>query len=231
MKSKIILISVTILSILSKVSGQTQQADCSNIYLDTASFYISPPNDIIVSGNLFYMDTIITFYPILHILLTDTSVITSPETIVLSSLDSGYVQAFAFNINFKTTIFPNNTVVNGLFHIYDSDTPGDSIVTCYFPIKIILQNPTAISDSEIKSGKFKIYPNPTDKIATLEFDNSKNQNCTLTLYDTHGKLVRTINDITSGKIEIEKQNLTNGLYLFQLCTDAQVIATGKLTIE
>ena len=230
MKTKIILISLTMLSILSKVSGQSQ-ADCNNLYLDTTTFYISPQQDTIVSGNLFYNDTTITVYPFLHLILSDTSIITSPDNIVLSFLDSGAVQAFEFRINFKTSTFSNNTIVNGLFHIYDSDSPGDSIVTCYFPITIILQNSTGISKSGITSDTFRIYPNPTDKTAILEFYNSKNENCTLKLYNTHGRLVQTITDITTDKVEIERKKLSNGLYFFELHTDRQIIANGKLIIE
>lgn len=218
------------LSILSKVSGQSQ-ADCNNLYLDATTFYISPQQDTIVTGNLFYNDTTITVYPFLHLILSDTSIITSPDNMVLSFLDSSAVQAFEFRINFKTATFSNNTIVNGLFHIYDSDSPGDSIVTCYFPITIILQNPTGISESGITGETFSVYPNPTDKTATLEFDNLKNENCTLTLYDTDGRLVQTIIDITTNKVEIERKKLSSGLYFFQLQTDRQLIANGKLVIE
>jgi hypothetical protein len=78
---------------------------------------------------------------------------------------------------------------------------------------------------------FKIYPNPTNLSATLEFNNQTIQNCTLTLYDLRGQLVQTIENITTDKVEIERQSLASGLYFFQLRTDRQIIATGKLTFE
>ena len=81
------------------------------------------------------------------------------------------------------------------------------------------------------NSSFKLYPNPTDQFAILEFNNPTKQNCTLTLYDLHGQNVRTINNITADKVEIERQDLASGLYFFQLRTDRQIIATGKLTIE
>jgi hypothetical protein len=77
---------------------------------------------------------------------------------------------------------------------------------------------------------FKLYPNPTNQSTTLEFSNPT-QNCILTLYDLRGQVVRTIKNITSDKVVIERQSLTSGLYFFQLGTDRQTIATGKLTIE
>ncbi len=85
--------------------------------------------------------------------------------------------------------------------------------------------------SNNKETKTSLFPNPFTNLTTLQFDNSKKENCTLTLYDLHGKLVRTINNITADKVEIERQSLASGLYFFQLRTDRQIISTGKLTIE
>ena len=80
-------------------------------------------------------------------------------------------------------------------------------------------------------GNFSIYPNPTSQYATLEFNNYKNENHTLTLYDAQGGVVRTMTNIASDKVEIEIRNLPSGLYFFQLSTDRQVRAIGKLIVE
>lgn len=78
---------------------------------------------------------------------------------------------------------------------------------------------------------FVIYSNPETDQIIVEFNYSKNENYKLTLYDIYGRLVQTISNITSGKIEIERQNLASGLYILQLWTDAQIIATGKLILK
>ena len=78
---------------------------------------------------------------------------------------------------------------------------------------------------------FVLYPNPFTTKTTLQFDNPKNENCTLTIYNMQGQTVRTITNITTGKVEIERQNMMSGLYFFQLHTDIQIIVTGKLAIE
>ncbi|MBL4657155.1 MAG: T9SS type A sorting domain-containing protein [Flavobacteriales bacterium] len=77
----------------------------------------------------------------------------------------------------------------------------------------------------------KVYPNPANQYVTFEFDNSEQVNHTLTLYDIQGRLVQTIMDITTNKIEMDRRDLTSGLYFFLLSTDKQVRANGKLTIE
>jgi len=229
MNTKIILISLAILSILSKVSGQTQQADCNNLYLDTVTFYISPQQDTIVSGNLFYMDTTFSVYPALHLILSDTSIITSPDVMWLSFLDSGSIQPFEFRINFKTTTFPNNTMVNGLFHIYDSDSPGDSTVTCYFPITIILQNTTGINDNVVKNNEFTIYPNPFSFSTTLQADKIF-KDATLTVYNSYGQTLKQIKNISEQTIILHRDNLPSGLYFIRLTENNNNFVTNKLVI-
>ncbi len=76
-----------------------------------------------------------------------------------------------------------------------------------------------------------IFPNPFNQYTIFEFENPKNENHTLTIYDPQGRLVRKISDITTNKIEIDRQNLSSGLFFFQLKKDRQIIKTGKLAIE
>lgn len=82
-----------------------------------------------------------------------------------------------------------------------------------------------------KQINWSIYPNPTSLNATLEFDNPSGKKCKLTLYDSYGKIIRTTSDITTNKIEVEKQDLQSGLYFFQLELDLQIIAKGKLIFK
>ena len=78
---------------------------------------------------------------------------------------------------------------------------------------------------------FKIYPNPISQHATLEFDNLTNENFILTLYNTQGRLVKSISNINSSQVLINKADLVSGLYFFHLSTRGQVRFNGKLIIE
>lgn len=225
---KIAIISLTILSILSKVSGQTQ-ADCNNLYLDTDTFYLSYQEDTVVMGHLFYLDTVLTFYPVLHLILSDTSIITSPDIMVLSALGIAIdtTEQFHFTINFKTETFPNNTIVNGFFHIYDSDMPGDTIVSCYLPITIILQgpdDPDGISET-VENEKIKIYPNPA--VGELNIENNSTQLLQFTLYNSVGEKIidKTLTDKTS---VIDLSSYSADIYFYKLASDKSIVKTGKL---
>lgn len=85
--------------------------------------------------------------------------------------------------------------------------------------------------TQFEGFKTNIYPNPLVDFSTLEFDNPNHNNFTLTLYSTQGRIVRTIPYITMNRVIIRKENLTTGLYFFQLNIDRDVYATGRLVIE
>lgn len=78
-----------------------------------------------------------------------------------------------------------------------------------------------------------IFPNPINEgqELNLEFTNLKQENSTLTFYDTQGRLVKTVFNITSNKLSIDTGNLASGLYFFQLSSEKQVLFSGKLMIS
>jgi N-acetylneuraminic acid mutarotase len=77
----------------------------------------------------------------------------------------------------------------------------------------------------------QVYPNPARLNATIEFDNYSNKNHNLIIYNASGRIVRTISDISTGKVEIEKQDLASGLYFYQLRDEKQILGTGKIIFE
>jgi len=92
-------------------------------------------------------------------------------------------------------------------------------------------NTTAVADADVSSTKLSVFPNPFSKTATLKFNYAANENYTLSIYDPHGKMVRSIKNIHPGEVEIEKQDLSAGLYFFVLRDQKQIIGTGKLAVE
>lgn len=89
---------------------------------------------------------------------------------------------------------------------------------------------TGISEHPLP-GDYKIYPNPVVQSSTLEFSNPLNENCSLELYDSHGKMVERVTNITTNKVEIERKELSSGLYYFRLFSEKKMLASGKLTFE
>lgn len=91
---------------------------------------------------------------------------------------------------------------------------------------------TAINEGQnIERGKVLIYPNPSCNLIIIEFENRVKVKHTLTLHNTTGQLVQKIDDITTENIKIEIQNLTNGLYFYQIRNDKEIVGNGKLIVE
>jgi Secretion system C-terminal sorting domain len=75
-----------------------------------------------------------------------------------------------------------------------------------------------------------VIPNPFSESAVVKF-NYDSGNYTFLLYSINGQLVLEIENINSNQITVEKNNLKEGLYFFQLRNDYQIIGSGKLIIE
>ncbi len=149
--------------------AQSLVVDCNNLSLDNTVFNLNDQLDTIVEGNLMYLDTNITVYPFLHLIISDTTYITSSDVMVLSFMQYPIysMQHFTFNIHFKNTTFPNNQIVNGYFHYYDSDIPGDSTATCYIPITMVLYHWLGINENFIPQNIVSVYPNPAKDKLTI----------------------------------------------------------------
>lgn len=89
----------------------------------------------------------------------------------------------------------------------------------------------SVESQNILNNNTKLFPNPFSQQATLTFNNSKKLNHSLTLTTLTGQIVKTINNITTEEVTIEKGQLSNGIYFYQLWQNDQRIATGKLIIK
>jgi hypothetical protein len=101
-----------------------------------------------------------------------------------------------------------------------------SAVTYYGIADIITNLNNTQNNNDIK-----ISPNPFDDYSNLTFTNPKNEKHTLTIFNTTGQIVQQKDNIISGEIKIERENLVSGIYFFQLRSVSNVVVTGKLVVE
>ncbi len=73
-------------------------------------------------------------------------------------------------------------------------------------------------------------PNPFTKY-TLFKVNSYMDHVTLTIINSQGTIVKVIKDNNGYELKLERDNLTTGLYFYQLHTNTSQLITGKLLIE
>lgn len=76
-----------------------------------------------------------------------------------------------------------------------------------------------------------LYPNPLLDFTRIKFNNPLQRNHTLSIYNTQGRLVRSIPDITSERVKIERENLSSGLYIIRLRDEKEIRAVSKLVVE
>ena len=91
--------------------------------------------------------------------------------------------------------------------------------------------PMGINKINEKNIELTANPNPFNNYTTIVFEKFKTEKLKFTLFNTLGQSVRQIENISNGKIRIERNELKNGIYFFTLCSNIAVVGSGKLVIE
>jgi len=92
-----------------------------------------------------------------------------------------------------------------------------------------LTNQQGIDKFESEYEELRIYPNPFKDKTIIEFTNKGNRPYTLTITDITGKVVKKIKDIKTGKIELNKENLSSGFYLIEV--RGEKLYRGKIIVK
>ncbi len=90
----------------------------------------------------------------------------------------------------------------------------------------------ASSTEDLKfEGEVTIAPNPmTDRTAIL-FNNTNNETFSMTIVSMMGQVVRTEKNINTNVLEIERGDLTSGVYFVNLKNEAGATITKKLIVQ
>lgn len=73
-----------------------------------------------------------------------------------------------------------------------------------------------VTEVRFKNIKSKIYPNPSNNIFIIEFENPFSETYQLSIYDNHSKLVYSKDTISENKISINAQEFKSGIYYYKL---------------
>ena len=71
----------------------------------------------------------------------------------------------------------------------------------------IKDNSIEIGNSKNISKTIHIFPNPSNQNVSITFDNNEKSVYTLIIYDEFGQRIKTISNISSGEIKLEKNEL------------------------
>lgn len=78
---------------------------------------------------------------------------------------------------------------------------------------------------------WSLFPNPINESSSLYFENANCEIRTLVEYNSLGEKVREIPNITGSVVKIEKGDLPQGIYLFELLSENKIVLKGKFFIE
>jgi hypothetical protein len=90
-------------------------------------------------------------------------------------------------------------------------------------------NPNMIDEPGIAEGEWTIYPNPFTTTATIGTETAVD-NATLELFDVFGQLVKQI-PLTNSRTEITRDELVNGIYIYQIVSGNKVVDRGKISVQ
>ncbi|MCP4442991.1 MAG: T9SS type A sorting domain-containing protein [Aureispira sp.] len=152
-----------------------------------------------------------------------------PDSNVNEPESNGFVR---FRIN-QVPNNPNGTVIYNSAGIYfDYNAPiitnetfhtiGDNFVAMVI---------TGTEEVLIEDVEVKVYPNPFTAQATLEVEGGDYQSLELTIYDITGRDVLQYVSTGNQKIQIQRNNLPQGVYIYRLKGDSALINTGKIIIK
>jgi hypothetical protein len=80
--------------------------------------------------------------------------------------------------------------------------------------------------------KFNNYPNPFSTATTIDLGNHQFKNeITVELYDLTGKLVMSKLIQNQNKVLIERNNLSEGIYIYKILDGNVYVGSGKMTIK
>lgn len=120
------------------------------------------------------------------------------------------------------------TYAGGQFELIDpsgvSTTGFDQVFRTY-----VIPSSVGMATVETVYPLASVYPNPFSSSATIYFRDVKN-NAAINIYNFLGQKIKTIFPISGDKVKVERDNLSNGIYFFQLVQDDKVITTDKFVI-
>lgn len=126
------------------------------------------------------------------------------------------------NAYFLSDIPTNPILVDTLDYL--NGTPSDGTIYKFS------KNSLGIEFNNSTIHTVKIYPNPIQTEAILQTEKNL-ENAILTIYDSNGKVVKQIANISGKKITLHLDNLPSGLYFSRLTENNKVITSDKLIIK
>jgi hypothetical protein len=142
-----------------------------------------------------------------------------------NTLDVGNVTSFVLtginNFNDSIALTAYDNLKNNINDQFDGNES-------WYTMSVVSPE-SGISESDINV-RSVVYPCPLTTSAEIRFNNPKKETYTFLLYDAQGRVVREGSTV-SGIYLFEKGDLSEGIYLYRLCSASGKSGSGKLLIQ
>jgi len=88
---------------------------------------------------------------------------------------------------------------------------------------------SSVPEIELKETFFSVYPNPATNNVTISLEGVKANKLSLIIYNMEGRVVKEVDFDNQSNMTINIENLSGGMYLFQLQAD-KTVSMSKVTI-
>jgi hypothetical protein len=75
-----------------------------------------------------------------------------------------------------------------------------------------------------------VFPNPVFETATIRIQNA-GSTVTFKMYESNGRLVQVMNNLSNGDFQLNKWNLTSGIYFYEMLDGNTIATKGSLVIQ
>ena len=83
----------------------------------------------------------------------------------------------------------------------------------------------------VNSNQLAVYPNPVQDQFTIELKNTNDTIETIALYNVDGRLAKRLDGLGKSQQTIQVNELTNGMYFYQVTTQTKQLYNGKVIIQ
>ena len=147
-----------------------------------------------------------------------------------SNYDIKY-QRGGHNISFPNNYFCTPDSASTRPRIFDGYVDVEYGLVNYMPLDSNCYKTLGIRENTVTTQtNTKLYPNPFSQTTTLEFENPQSKSCHLSVFNSMGQLVMSIDNIKNNKVLIDRKELQSGLYFYQLRNEEAILGTGKMML-
>lgn len=128
----------------------------------------------------------------------------------------------------------NNNLINygsfgGGWSSFGEDAQGELYLSSFGGNIYKLKGEVIASTQDLNNNTFKIYPNPSNEIITIQSETELIND--ISIFDINGRLIYSENIIPSGSIIMDVSKFSKGIYLLEITSEKGTTTVKKLIVK